>query len=162
MKKELYIIPGLGETCRRKPYQLLATLAHKKGYDILFKNVDWKEKLSTQVFPVSKNAVIFGFSLGAVLAQMVAQRYNCRCIILASATPHQSFKKEKDKQALIDLLGRKFVEDVIKNLRLKNLAHKSIALYGELELDGEVADFVIPKTGHELNDLYIKKIAGLI
>ena len=90
MKKTLYIIPGFEETCRRKPYQLLANMSREKGYDVVFKNVDWKKKLSQQTFEISEDSVIFGFYLGAVLSWLVAQDYKCKQIILASMTPQYS------------------------------------------------------------------------
>jgi len=160
MKKTLYIIPGFEETYRRKPYQVLAKMARKKGYDVVFKNVDWKQKLSKQVFPVSENSVIFGFSLGAVLSWLVAQDYKCKHIILASMTPHYSWKDKKIKKALVDLLGTSFVNDVIKNLNLKHRAKKQTIMYGDLE--EEHGDILVAKTEHELSEQYIKEVVNIL
>ncbi len=122
MEKVLYIVPGLKETTRRRPYQSLRKIAEKKGYEVVFQNVDWNQPLSSQIFSVPKNAVIFGFSLGAVLVWLVAQNYECKHIILASMTPSYSWKDKKIKKELIVLLGLKFVKDVIKNLTSKHKA----------------------------------------
>ena len=160
MKKTLYIIPGFEETCRRRPYQTLSKIAKKRGYDVVFKNVDWKEKLSQQTFVVSDNDVIFGFSLGAILAWLIAQDYSCRHIILASMTPHYSFKDKKIKKALVDLLGTKFVNDVIKILEPKHKAKKQTIMYGDLE--DEKGDIIVSKTEHELTENYINEIKKLL
>ncbi|OGD66780.1 hypothetical protein A2442_01495 [Candidatus Campbellbacteria bacterium RIFOXYC2_FULL_35_25] len=160
MEKTLYIIPGLGETCRRKPYQLLAKKAKEKGYEVIFKNVDWNQKLSLQTFSVSKDDIIFGFSLGAVLAWLVAQDYKCRHIILASMTPHYSWKDKEIKKALIDLLGLKFVNDVIKKLDSKHQAKRQTIMYGDLE--NEKGDIIVSKTEHELTENYLKEIEQII
>jgi len=160
MKKIIYIIPGWEETCRRKPYKLLAKIAENKGYEVVFKNVDWSRPLSLQIFQVPKNAVVFGFSLGAVLAWLVAQDYKCRHIILASMTPYYSWKTPKIKKALIDLAGSKFVNDVAKNLNLKHKAKKQTIIYGDLE--EEPGDILVTNTEHELNENYIKEIARIL
>jgi len=93
MEKKIYIIPGFEETTKRRPYQLLRKIAKDEGYEVVFKNIDWNKKLSQQIFSVSDNDIIFGFSLGAVLAWLIAQEYRCKHIILASMTPHYSCKK---------------------------------------------------------------------
>lgn len=160
MKNNLYIIPGYEETCRRKPYQLLAKKAREKGYNVVYKNVNWKQKLSEQTFPVSEGDVIFGFSLGAVLAWLIAQDYKCKHIILASMTPHHSWSDKKIKKALVDLLGIKFVNDVIKKLDSKHQAKKQTIMYGDLE--EEAGDILVAKTEHELTENYIKKIVKLL
>lgn len=161
MKKILYIIPGWEESCRRKPYQALANVARNKGYEVVFNNVNWHERLSPQVFPVPKNAVVFGFSLGAVLAWLVAQSSPCRHLILASMTPHYSWEDKKIKKALIDLVGSKFVNDVIKNLDpKKHQAKKQTIIYGDQE--DESGDILVPDTGHELKDNYIKALERIL
>lgn len=156
--KKLYIIPGWKETCRRKSYQLLAKAAAKKGYEIVFKNVNWKQKLSTQIFPIEKNSVIFGFSLGAVLARLIVQKYECKHVLLASMTPLSCFKDREVRKALIDILGLKFVNDVKKNLKPTHKAKKQTILYGDKE--EEKADILVPTTGHEISGEYIKEIMG--
>ena len=160
MKKILYIIPGWKETCRRKPYQSLARMAKKKGYDVVFCNVNWNESLSPQIFPVPKNAVIFGFSLGAVLAWLVAQDFPCRHLILASMTPHYSWKDRKIKKTLIDLAGSRFVNDIIKNISSRHQAKKQTIMYGSREK--ESGDIIVPNTGHELSARYIREIAEIL
>jgi len=160
MKKVLYIIPGFEETTRRKPYQLIAKLAREKGYEVVFHNINWRKTLSSQIFEVPEHAVIFGFSLGAIVAWIVAQKNTCEHIILASMTPHYSFKDKEIKKALVDLIGLEFVEDVIKNLKKKHKAKKQTIVYGDKE--EEKADILVYKTGHELSDNYIKVIKKLI
>ncbi len=160
MKKILYIIPGLKETTRCRPYQSLKKIADKKGYEVVCKNVNWDNPLYPQIFPVSKNAVVFGFSLGAVLAWLVAQNYECKHLILASMTPSYSWKNKKIRKALVEIVGLKFVNDVTKNLTLKHKALKQTILYGDLE--EEQGDVIVHNTEHELNDKYIKEIAKML
>jgi predicted alpha/beta hydrolase family esterase len=92
MNKKFYIIPGWTETSRRRQYQSLAKAVRKKGYEVVFKNVDWNKKISQQVFAIEKDSVLFGFSMGAILARLVAQEYTCNLVIFASMTPLRYFK----------------------------------------------------------------------
>jgi dienelactone hydrolase len=160
MKKVLYIIPGWQESCDDMPYQLLADAAREKGYEVISKNVEWDRPLSSQVFSVPDEVVVFGFSLGAILAWLVAQKQPCRHLILASMTPHYSFTDPEIKKALIDLAGSEFVEDIITHLALTHRAEKQTTLYGDRE--GEAADILVLHTEHELNKNYIKEIAGIL
>ena len=160
MKKIIYIIPGLRESCKSKPYRLLANVALEKGYEVICKNVDWENSLSSQIFAVPKNAVIFGFSLGAIFAWLIAQKYSCRHLILASMTPHYSFTEPKIKKALIDITNKKFVSDVVKQLKPTHQAKKQIIMYGDRE--EEKADILVSNTGHHLNDEYIREINKIL
>lgn len=109
---------------------------------------------------MQKDAVVFGFSLGAILARFIAQKYACRKLILASMTPLPSFKDKKMKKELADLLGRAFVEDISKKLRATRRAHNQTVIYGSRE--EEPGDIIVPRTGHRLNTRYVKEIVGLL
>lgn len=160
MKKIIYIIPGWKESSQYKVYQSLAALAKKKGYSVIFYEIDWNKLLSSQIFPVQKSAVVFGFSLGAVLAHLIAQKYVCRKLILASMTPLHSFKDNGRKRELADLLGRAFVGDVSKKLRATHHARGQVILYGDRE--EELGDIIVPRTGHRLNARYVEKVIELL
>ena len=160
MKKIIYIIPAWEDSCRLKHYKLIGKVARKKGYEVVYKNVDWKKPLSGQVFSVEKEAVIFGFSLGAILAWLVAQEYSCKHLILASMTPHSSFKDKKIKKLLIEVTGAKFVSDLIDNLKPKHQAQKQTIIYGDQE--EEEGDILVPNTQHELTDDYIKVMESIL
>lgn len=160
MKKILYIIPAWEDSSDDQPYQLLADAARDKGYEVISKNIDWKKSLSSQVFAVPEEAVVFGFSLGAILARLVAQQYPCQHLILASMTPDHNFTNPEIKKALIDLTGKEFVDDIITNLKQTHKATKQTILYGDQE--EESGDILVPNTEHELNDAYIAAIAGIL
>jgi hypothetical protein len=160
VKKIIYIIPGLRELCDSKSYRLLVSAAEENGYEVVCKNVDWEKPLSLQVFAVPREAVVFGFSLGAILAWLIAQKYPCRHLLLASMTPHYSFTDPKIRKALVDLMGKEFVDDIIDHLKPKHKAKKQTILYGDRE--DEKADVLVPNTGHRLNARYIKEIAEII
>ena len=160
MNNILYIIPGWEDSTSGETYKKLGKVAEEKGYTVIYKDVDWKKPLSEQVFTVEKDAVIFGFSLGAVLAWLIAQKHECRLLILASMTPHASFVDAEIKQALVDLTGSECTEDVINHLTPSHKAQKQILMYGDQE--GEPADILVPNTEHEITDEYIEEILKLL
>jgi len=160
MQKIIYIIPGLGENCGEVRYKKLTQALVEKGYKVNPINPDWFRPLSKQIFSTEKDSIIFGFSLGAILAWLVAQKHTTKHLILASMTPHYSFKDRKIKKTLIDLIGKKFVDDIIINLKPKNKSKKQTIIYGDLEK--EKADILIKNTDHRINKNYISEIVKLL
>ncbi len=158
---KFYIIPGYGETTRRKEYQLLKKIAQRKGYSVIPKNPNWKQPITEQIFPVESDAILFGFSMGAILAYAIALEYPCKKIILASMTPSDFFSSPLLKQAL----GSKMVKDLKKiDFKKKKSKTKLIRLYGEKEVkDFPIGisfkvDYLIPNSHHELTKEYLKEV----
>lgn len=160
MHKHLYIIPGLGDTPHEPSYEAIASDARKLGYTTHPISIDWGKPLSQQKFKVEDNATIFGFSLGALLAHLIAQESPTDHIILASMTPFYSFTDPEIKQALVELLGKDFVEDLEQNLKEDTQAQKVTTMYGVHE--DEEADVLVPDTEHELTETYIESITKLL
>ena len=159
--KKIYILPGYEETTRRRPYQKLRSLLQKRGYEVVFKNINWKQNLTKQIFEIEKDSILFGFSLGAVLARIIAQKYPCKIGIFASMTILIDFKKGSNREALIELLGEEFVNDVRDYLKPKHKALRQVVMYGDKE--GEtIADIFVKNTEHELTDEYLKEIVKLL
>ncbi len=160
MNKKFYIIPGWKETCRRRQYKLLAKSVQKKGYEVVYKNVDWSKKLSDQFFPVEKNSVVFGFSMGAIFARLIVQKHVCAHVILASMTPLEYFKGGKKERLLVDAIGIRTVLDVKKHLKSVHKARKQTIMYGDKE--EESADILVKNTQHEISLNYVKAVIKLI
>jgi len=159
MNKKVYIIPGWQETCRRKQYQNLSKALKNKGYNVVCKNVDWDKKMSEQIFEVEKDSIVFGFSMGALLARLIAQKYKNTLTIFASMTPLRHFKGGEQEKVLVDVVGKRLVKDIKKHLQPR-LKSKSILLYGDKE--NENADIVIKNTDHEISENYIREVVKLI
>ncbi len=155
--KNLYIIPGWCDTTGRKPYRKLYEIAVKKGYNVIKKNPQWDESLCNQIFPISRDDTVFGFSLGAVFACMIAQKYPHKKVIAASMSPVLNLPKQT-----LNMLGKKLVMDFKK---FKYGGVKAVYLYGEREVDESLVNIIkmgikiVPKADHSLNDDYIKEIA---
>ncbi len=159
MKRKFYIIPGWNETCKRKQYQSLAKAVRDVGFDVIFKNVDWNKNISKQTFKVEKDSIVFGFSMGALLARLIAQENKCALAIFASMTPLRHFKGGEQEKILAEVIGKRCLNDIKKNLKPK-LKSPGILIYGDKE--NERADFLIKDTGHEISKNYIDKIIEMI
>ena len=159
MKGSFYIISGWCDTTGRAPYQKLAKIGVQKGYKVVKVNPEWDEPLSTQIFPVTKNDIIFGFSMGAILACMIGQRYRCKKLILASMTPVLDLSR-----TTLNMLGKQITSD-FKKFNYGGV--KATYFYGEREIDESLNRLrrtgikfkIIPNTCHCLTIDYVEKIA---
>jgi len=161
--KNLYVIPGWCDTTGRKPYSELCEIARKKGYNVIKKNPQWDEPLSKQIFPIFKNDVIFGFSLGAIFACMVAKKSAHKKVIAASMSPVLDVPDQT-----LRMLGRAVATDC---KRFKYGGVKAVYLYGEREVDESLDKIrtlaknagshlkIVPGGCHRLDTEYIKHIA---
>jgi hypothetical protein len=174
MKKIIYIIPGLGETCSELRYKKLADMCMARGYAVKPINPDWYQPLSGQVIRVEKDAIVFGFSFGAVLAYLIAKKHPYRKAIFASLSPIHTFsftslesdyRKDIEPKLGKDLAyvrGTQLARDIKRiKVSLKSLTIPYITLAGEYER-GLPADMIVPKTGHYLSIAYIKYIEKVI
>ncbi len=159
MKPKFYIIPGWEETCERKQYQNLAKEIQGLGFEIVFKNINWKEKLSKQTFNIEPNSILFGFSMGALLAKLIAQENKCALTILASMTPLRHFKGGEQEKMLREVIGKKILDDIKNNLQNK-LKSPSVLIYGDKE--NEKGDILIKNTDHRISKNYIMEIKKLL
>jgi alpha-beta hydrolase superfamily lysophospholipase len=166
MKKIIYIIPGLGESCKEKRYEKLAEALRAKNYKVNCIDPNWYLPISGQIFRVEKDAIVCGFSFGAVIAYLIAKKYPYRKAIFASISPlHKfSFKSlEKDLMAHMSRSKASAITEDAKNIKisLKSLKIPYVTLAGELE-KGMPADFIVPKTGHVMTNAYINCIQNLV
>ena len=92
MKTKFYFIPGMGESCKLIRYQRLVKTIEKKGYEVVCINPDWYKPITKQLFDIEKDSIISGFSLGAVMAYLIAKRNPCKKVIFASISPIHTFK----------------------------------------------------------------------
>jgi len=175
MKKNIYIIPGLGEHCDLLRYQKLGKALKINGYKVNYVNPDWYKPLSEQIFLVNKKDIIVGFSFGAILAYLTAKKYPCKKVIFASISPIDTFSfKSLERDFRKDVagkvgkkraktLGTELAKDIKKiKVSLNTLTTPYVTLVGELEKGMDPVDCIVPKTGHKMTDTYIQYIKGLI
>jgi esterase/lipase len=147
----------------------LDKILEEKGYFVNPVNPNWYRPLSEQVFNLEKEAVIFGFSFGAVLAYLIGKKHDCKKIIFGSISPLQTFSLKSlidDYEIHMDKkLAREIAED-IKSIKisLKSLTTPHVSLAGEFEMQviKDNADVLVPKTKHYLSKAYIESVVSLL
>ncbi|PJE74314.1 MAG: hypothetical protein COV01_02345 [Candidatus Taylorbacteria bacterium CG10_big_fil_rev_8_21_14_0_10_41_48] len=179
--KRIYIIPGYGETTRRKPYMKLAQIASDLGYEVTKINPDWAGGLMTDWVKsfVEKthgskyeNSLVIGFSFGAVIAILGAQQTRFRKIILCSLSPYFSEDIKDLPPEVWDTFGNKHKVDFKKHpFPIESVVPASF-LIGEkdwpMAIDkikkrysgykGARKFFLVPKADHSLPDNYLALI----
>lgn len=149
----VHVVTGFKEPTAK--YKALGKV-HKTG---------WDKPLSTQVFKVNKEDTIIGFSAGAVIACLTAQKYGCRAI-LCSMTNIKSYDRSIWLQEMSKHLNKEKTQEYVKDafsLKIDPSRVNSIVLAGELEKSGVwKADLLVPKTGHVMNRAYINAITKLL
>ncbi len=169
MKKKIYIILGYEESPDLSRYQALKLACSQKGYEVCFPTVDWHKPLSPQVFFIEKGATVLGFSLGAVLAYLIAKKNPCKKAIFASMTPiHRYSRTLWLKEVYLKDMSKVLAEACAKDIKsfkvdLHKLKTPHVVLAGELEQKKTMpADFLVPKNNHRMNSKYINAIAQLL
>ncbi len=167
LKKIIYIIPGFGENCNLIRYKNLAIALQNKGYTVKLVNPEWYRPLSEQVFKPEKDSVIFGFSLGSVIAYLIASKYKCKKIIFGSLSPIHLYTYKLAVEMYEEHMSRKKAEENAKDIMnikisLETLKTPYILIKGELENSEMKGDVLVPKTGHFVNKNYIRAIESIL
>ncbi len=152
--------------CSMPGYRTLVKIVRAQGYEIIPVNPDWLVPLSKHVFRPQKNAVLIGFSYGAVLAYLIAKKYPCRKVIFASLSPIHTFTYKMLVEEDSKIMPRKNAianaKDIKKiKIQIKSLKAPYISLRGELEKEME-GELLVPKTGHEMTPAYINAVTKLL
>lgn len=165
-KGVVVVIPGYGMTSLSAPIVKLHAAIKYAGYRVFDYKVSWKSPLSKQVRNLPKDSILIGFSLGAVLAYLVAKKYGCKKVIMASMTPVQEYSQtlwmrevyEKDMRKKDAELCAKDITSI--KIQPDKLTCEHIVLAGEQEDSAKVwkPDFLVPKTTHTINRSYINAI----
>jgi esterase/lipase len=165
MKKIIYIIPGLGEHCGLLRYKKLKNKLSEKGYRVNCINPDWYRPLSEQIFSVEKEAIIFGFSFGAILAYLITKKQICRKIIFGSISPIHEFSFKSLVDDYSEHMPKCLAEEISMDIKKIEIVFKEIktpfvTIAGDLEK--MKADIRVPLTGHRINKKYIESIIDLV
>lgn len=166
MKTPVYIIPGLGETCRELRYRKLAAAIQAKGYKVVRMQPNWYKPLLTQIIAVPPEAIIIGFSIGAVIAYFIGLKTPCQKLVLASLSPINRFTYWSLYRDLCKYMSKAKADAIASDLtslriNLKKLKIPYVTLAGALEKDLP-AEFLVPKTSHIITKEYITCITKLL
>ncbi len=96
-KKHLLIFPGFGHTPSQAEYRSLHRIGTSKGYIVKTCPIEWSRTTMRDWVAQcefycknidTKNTTVVGFSFGAMIATVLAQRHPFKKIILASLSPY--------------------------------------------------------------------------
>ncbi len=127
-------------------------------------NVDWTKPLSEAVFPVEKTDIIVGFSMGAIIAYMVAKRYSCKAVLCSMTKPKAYAKDVWIDESMKDM-SEENAENQVEELFELDIDISTVdcvCMFGEKEDKDKIVhnsqSTVIPNVGHELSADYISVI----
>jgi len=98
MQKTVYIIPGWTEVASQKRYKKSISLFKRLGFNVIEVKIEWKNKVMSDyvnqflAMKPKRGSYIFGFSLGAMIAFISANRVKPKTMILCSLSPY--FKED--------------------------------------------------------------------
>lgn len=163
--KKIYIFPELGSNCSENSYKNLSQALKKLDYQVILIKPDWFKPISNQIFKIDEDAIVFGFSMGAVLAYLSICKYRCRFAIFASMSPIYKFTIDEYAVDLFPYMSRDDAYLIARDLKnitidMSKIEAPYITISGENEnMD---SDIYVSNTGHELNDNYIENILKII
>lgn len=122
--------------------------------------VDWSEPFSEAVFKTNKDDIVVGFSYGAIIAYLIAEKNGCNAI-LASMTPiHKYSYKLLLRETVKDMPFEKAEKQVKELKSLKINSSKYLTISGDKE--NMKSDILIKNTGHSLTKKYISSIKKIL
>ncbi len=143
--KVAYIVPGLGQSSRSKPYRELANVFRGNNFQPIPVNISWKYKTMAhylkQFYQQSQNqprqeTCILGFSFGAMIAFLSAPFVNPQALILCSLSPYFKEDLPRIPQLWKEYVGIRRITDFKKysfNAYAKETKSKTFIVVGDKE-----------------------------
>lgn len=143
--KVAYIIPGLDQSSRSKPYRELANFFRGNNFQPVPVQISWKYKTMThylkQFYQHSQNqprqeTCMLGFSFGAMIAFLSASFVNPRALILCSLSPYFKEDLPHIPQVWKTYMGIRKITDMKKysfNAYAQEIKSKTFIVVGDKE-----------------------------
>lgn len=143
--KTFFFIPGFGQKATDKKFSWLISFLKKKNFNVIKVPVEWKYKTMSDYISdfenfYNKNKTetnyILGFSYGAVIAFLSANKLKSKKIYLCSLSPDFNEDLSGMKPWIKKLIGKRRIIEIKKNSGktiAKNLFIPSVVFYGEAE-----------------------------
>jgi hypothetical protein len=168
----LFVIPGFGESMRDPAYRELARQARRAGLRVIGVDVHWDRTTFSDWVEESlrkagslDNAIILGFSFGAMVALEIARQNRVSKIIACSPSP---FYQEDIPQirANVQFLGVRRLREFAELRFPETLRSRVVFMMGESDWDyailalkrryrecrGRKKLVLIPGVGHDIGD----------
>lgn len=143
--KKFFIVPGFKEKITNKKYISLKNFLTTKGFEVVMVSVTWERKTISenakefQEFYNKKKGeenYILGFSFGAMITFISAQKLQPKKIFLCSLSPYFKEDLKNEKPWILDYIGTRRTADFLlmsgKTIA-KDLTIPTTVFYGEEE-----------------------------
>lgn len=143
--KTFFIIPGFRQKATDQQFVWLKRFLTEKGFKVIQVPVTWERKtMSDYVLEFeefyNKNKTeknyILGFSYGAVITFITAEKLQPEKVFLCSLSPDFKEDLKNEKQWILNYIGKRRAADAITRSAIgiaKKLSVPSIVFYGEKE-----------------------------
>lgn len=184
--KNLYLIPGLGESSRSKNYRKIIKMSKKAGFKIVRVNIDWAmdmditdfiEQTDKLIPDEPENSYILGFSFGSYIATILSKKKKVDGFIFCSTSPYFKDDLKYIPKKAKKYLGPKMMNSFKKYSFPKNIKTRAWFLIGEKDWPlaikrnrksynlwkGPKKIKIIKEARHELNhENYTKEIENIM
>ncbi len=147
MKHTLYVIPGFGENTKMPDYKAVIKACRLFGYEVIEFNPCWDRSVasdwildferSLQKNKSAKTSII-GFSFGAYVAVLSAQKFKFEKLVLCSLSPYFADNIPEIPEAAWKFFGKRRKQDFSKHHFPVGMQVDAAFLVGEHEIPMEL------------------------
>ncbi len=143
--KTFFIIPGFKQKSTDSNFVWLEKFLSEKGFRVILVSITWDRKVMSDYVAEfeeffnrnkGKDNYVLGFSYGAVIAFVTAQKLQPKKIFLCSLSPDFKEDLKHQKQWILNYIGKRRVVDTLTRSGVsiaKKLTVPSVVFYGEKE-----------------------------
>lgn len=184
--KNLYVIPGLGESLRYKNYHEVKRIAKETDIKIISVNINWEIGMDMSDFVMQAerlipdqldDSYILGFSFGAYIAAVISKKKKAEGFIFCSLSPYFKDDLEYIPSETVEYFDKKMMNSFQKYSFPETSKAKAWFLVGENDWSlaiartkkahrmwkGEKELVIVKEAAHELtNDNYVHEIQKIV
>jgi pimeloyl-ACP methyl ester carboxylesterase len=141
MERIVYIIPGFGEShARQKSYRKVAALFAKAGFTVVHVNIDWHHQTPREFGDYQKQFLsqfkkkrgaktyVLGFSYGATIAFLTANKTKPAALVLCSLSPYFTEDQKNIEPEWLVFWKKRFAHSDYSFAKLAPTRHSSVRL----------------------------------
>ena len=174
---KLYIIPAYEETIKDEGYPQIIVEAKKKKYKVFVLNLQIKNKSlddlinkAVKIIRKGTDSVIFGFSIGALIAFCISKKIAIKKGLFCSISPILGKDALKNLKINQKYLGKETVEELKKTRYGKTISKEPVFICGDKEEKKLIERtkklhrtnggklIIVKNNKHKLTKNYIKEI----
>lgn len=146
----VYIIPGFDQFTEARGYRAIAAKFKATGARVIIVTINWKyqtvtsytRKLLKQIYhPEEKTICLFGFSMGAMVALLIARKLEINCLMLCSMSPYfreNLHKMNSDDQTSLGVRRLRDFERYTFRRIASQMSGRILIVVGDMESRGVI------------------------